>query len=72
MRTIHRYQKDTIRNQAWETSITIDGDTITMDKIHFRKDNYDVIKEVSETITPKEMETFMRKNQMYHIETYKD
>jgi hypothetical protein len=72
MRTIHRFQKDTIRNQAWEITIIVDGDDITLSKIHYIKDNFDVIKEVSETITATEMDTFMKKNQMYHIETYKD
>lgn len=72
MKTIHRYQKDTIRNQVWETSIIVGPDKITMHKVHFRKDNYAVIKEVSETITEKKMKSFMDKNSIYHVESYKE
>lgn len=72
MKTIHRYQKDTIRNQVWETSIIVEDEKITMTKIHFRKDNYNVLKEVSETIKENKMKCFMDKNSLYHIESYQE
>jgi hypothetical protein len=72
MRTIHRYQKDTIRGQMWELTIIEDGDDITLYKTHFIKDNYEVVKEVSETISRKEADKYMKKNLPYHIETFKD
>jgi hypothetical protein len=72
MRTIHRYQKDTIRGQMWELCIIEDGDTITLHKTHLIKDNSEIVKEVSETINRKVADKYMKKNLPYHIETYRD
>jgi isocitrate dehydrogenase len=70
MKIIHRYQRDTIRNQVWEITLVDGGDVITMYKTHFRKDGYEVIKEVKEAISRKVMERYMEKNHIYHLETY--
>jgi hypothetical protein len=70
MKTHHRYLKDTIRGQMWELMIIEEGDLITLHKTHLIKDNYEVIKEVKSVITKKQADSYMKKNQMYHVETF--
>ena len=71
MATIHRYSKDTIKNQVWETCIIENETNIVLSEIHLRRDNFKVIKEVEKEITKQEAENYKEKNKQWHIETYK-
>ena len=71
METIHRYSKDTIKNQVWETCIIENENNIILSEIHLRMDNFKVIKEVEKQITQQEAENYKEKNKQWHIETYK-
>ena len=71
MATIHRYSKDTIKNQVWETCIIENETNIVLSEIHLRRDNCKVIKEVEKEITKQEAEKYKEKNKQWHIETYK-
>jgi len=71
MATIHRYSKDTIKNQVWETCIIENETSIVLSEIHLRRDNFKVIKEVEKEITKQEAENYKEKNKQWHIETYK-
>ena len=70
MATIHRYSKDTIKNQVWETCIIENENNITLSEIHLRRDNCKVIKEVVKQITQVEAENYKERNKQWHIETY--
>ena len=70
METIHRYSKDTIKNQVWETCIIENENNIILSEIHLRMDNFKVIKEVEKQITQQEAENYKEKNKQWHIETY--
>lgn len=70
MGTIHRYSKDTIKNQVWEIFITEKKNKIIFTEIHFRKDTFKVIKEVEKEITQEEAAIYKEKNKEWHIETY--
>jgi hypothetical protein len=54
----------------WELSITEEEGTITLHKIHLIKDNYEVVKEVSQVISKKEADKYMEKNRQYLVERY--
>ena len=71
METIHRYSKDTIKNQVWETCIIENENNIILSEIHLRRDNFKVIKEVKKQISQQEAEIYKEKNKRWHIETYK-
>ena len=70
MATIHRYSKDTIKNQVWEICIIESENTITLSEMHFRKNTHKVIKEVVKQITKKDAENYKEKNKNWHVETY--
>ena len=70
MEIIHRYSKDTIKNQVWETCIIENENNIILLEIHLRRDNFKVIKEVEKQITKQEAEFYKEKNKKWHIETY--
>jgi len=71
MEIIHRYSKDTIKNQVWETCIIENENNIILSEIHLRRDNFKVIKEVKKQISQQEAEIYKEKNKRWHIETYK-
>jgi hypothetical protein len=71
MKTIHRYSRDTIKNQVWEACIIEDGDSITLSQTHWRVDNCRVIAEVTKQISVAEAEDYKDRHKEWHIETYK-
>jgi len=70
MEIIHRYSKDTIKNQVWETCIIENENNIILLEIHLRRDNFKVIKEIEKQITKQDAEIYKEKNKKWHIETY--
>lgn len=70
MQTIHRYSKDTIKGQVWETSIRESENSIILSEIHIRRSGFDIIKEVEKEITKDQAEAYKEKNKKWHIETY--
>jgi site-specific DNA-cytosine methylase len=61
MGTIHRYSKDTIRKQVWETCIIENEDKIILSEIHMRTDNGEIIKQIEKEITNEEAGIYKEK-----------
>jgi hypothetical protein len=68
--TVHRYSKDTIKGQVWETTITDHGDKIVLCEIHSRLKTSKVIKEVEKVISRREAEEYKINNSQWLIESY--
>lgn len=70
MAKIYRFQKDTIRQQCWETSIIFFDDKVLKSEIHYRKDDGQVIKQVEADISDINAQKYIEKNQQFLIEVY--
>jgi len=66
-----RFQRDTIRSCHWEICMVFHTTgEIELHSMHLRKEDYHLIKEKNEWLTPKKAENYIEKNKQYIIETY--